>query len=57
METNLVVCLLIVILERILEKYDGAVWSGLIWISIGDSAGLLGWTGGFSRSAQLHGAG
>jgi hypothetical protein len=29
------------ILKRILEKYDGVVWTGLIWLWIGTSGGLL----------------
>jgi hypothetical protein len=30
-----------IILERILGKYIGKVWSGCIWIRIGTSGGLL----------------
>jgi hypothetical protein len=30
-----------VILRWILEKYDGVVWAGLMWLSIGTSGGLL----------------
>jgi hypothetical protein len=29
------------ILECILEKYGGKVWTGCIWLSIGNSGGLL----------------
>jgi hypothetical protein len=28
-------------LRRILEKWDGMVWTGLIWLRIGTSGGLL----------------
>jgi hypothetical protein len=31
------------ILKLILEKYDGVVWTGLIWLKIGTSRGIL-WT-------------
>jgi hypothetical protein len=31
------------ILKRILEKYGGKVWTGLIWLRIGPDGGLL-WT-------------
>jgi hypothetical protein len=30
-----------IILEWILERYDGVVWTGLIWLRIGTSGGLL----------------
>jgi hypothetical protein len=30
-----------IILKWIVEKYDGLVWSGLIWLRIGTSGGLL----------------
>jgi hypothetical protein len=30
-----------IILEWILESYDEVVWTGLIWLRIGTSAGLL----------------
>jgi hypothetical protein len=29
------------ILRQILEKSDGVVWTGLIWLRIGTSGGLL----------------
>jgi hypothetical protein len=32
-----------IILERILERSDGVVWAGLIWLRIGTSGGPL-WT-------------
>jgi hypothetical protein len=28
-------------LKRILERYDGVVWIGLIWLRIGTSGGLF----------------
>jgi hypothetical protein len=28
-------------LKLILDRYDGMVWSGLIWLRIGTSGGLL----------------
>jgi hypothetical protein len=31
------------LLKRIVEKYDGVVWTGLIWLMIGYS-GVLLWT-------------
>jgi hypothetical protein len=30
-----------IILERILGKYDGKVWTGLIWLRIGTSGGVF----------------
>jgi hypothetical protein len=30
-----------IILKLILERQDGVVWAGLIWLRIGTSAGLL----------------
>jgi hypothetical protein len=30
-----------IILKWILERYDGVVWAGLIWIRIGTSGGLF----------------
>jgi hypothetical protein len=30
-----------IILKRILERQDGVVWTGLIWLRIGTSGGLL----------------
>jgi hypothetical protein len=30
-----------IILKWILERQDGVVWTGLIWLSIGTSGGLL----------------
>jgi hypothetical protein len=30
-----------IILRWILEIYDGVVWTGLIWLRIGSSGGLL----------------
>jgi hypothetical protein len=30
-----------IILECVLEKYGGKVWTGCIWIRIGTSGGLL----------------
>jgi hypothetical protein len=30
-----------IILEWILERKDGVVWTGLIWLRIGTSGGLL----------------
>jgi hypothetical protein len=30
-----------IIFEWILERQDGVVWSGLIWLRIGTSGGLL----------------
>jgi hypothetical protein len=30
-----------IILERILGKYDGNIWTGFIWLRIGTSGGLL----------------
>jgi hypothetical protein len=30
-----------IILKWIVEKYDGVVWTGLIWHMIGTSGGLL----------------
>jgi hypothetical protein len=30
-----------IILEWILEKYDGVVWTGSIWLRIATSGGLL----------------
>jgi len=30
-----------IILERILGKYGGKVWTGCIWLRIGTSGGLL----------------
>jgi hypothetical protein len=29
------------IIKRILERYDGMIWIGLIWLRIGTSGGLL----------------
>jgi hypothetical protein len=29
------------LLKWIIERYDGMVWIGLIWLSIGTSGGLL----------------
>jgi hypothetical protein len=31
-----------IILKWMLEKYDGAVWTGLVWFRILTSGGLLG---------------
>jgi hypothetical protein len=30
-----------IILKWIVEKYDGVVWIGFVWLSIGISGGLL----------------
>jgi hypothetical protein len=30
-----------IILKWILKKYDGVLWTGLIWLWIGTSGGLL----------------
>jgi hypothetical protein len=30
-----------IILKWILERYDGVVWTGLFWLGIGISGGLL----------------
>jgi hypothetical protein len=30
-----------IILEWLLKRYDGVVWTGLIWLRIGTSGGLL----------------
>jgi hypothetical protein len=30
-----------IILKWILEKYDRVVWTGLIWLRVGNSTGLL----------------
>jgi hypothetical protein len=30
-----------IILERILGKYGGKVWTGCIWLRIGNSGGML----------------
>jgi hypothetical protein len=30
-----------IILRWILERYDGVVWTGLVWLRIGTSGGLL----------------
>jgi hypothetical protein len=30
-----------IILEWILQKYDGNLWTGFIWLRIGTSGGLL----------------
>jgi hypothetical protein len=30
-----------IILRRILERSDGVVWTGFIWLKIGTSGGLL----------------
>jgi hypothetical protein len=30
-----------IILKWILDKYDGVVWTGLTWLRIGTSCGLL----------------
>jgi hypothetical protein len=57
------------ILKCIVEKQDGMIWTGLIWLRIGevecscehdnklsDSINFGCATGGFSRRTQLHGA-
>jgi hypothetical protein len=31
----------LIILRRILERWDGMVWTGLVWLRIGTSGGLL----------------
>jgi hypothetical protein len=41
----------------ILEKWDGVVWTGLMWIAISTSGGLLWtrkWTFGFRKMLYLE---